>query len=153
NLLGRLAARRAGVPAVAVSRGWTGETLRVRLYECLDRLHLRWMDRVVCVSDAQAQKALRAGTRPSRVPVIRNAVAPERFYDPDPAYRDELQHFFDAPRSCIIGAAGRLSPEKGFPVLVAAAGQVLRQNSTVGFIVFGEGPQRAELQRQIDRAG
>src|SRR5207244_214292 len=54
NLIGRLAARRTGIPAVAVSRGWTGESLRVRLYEMLDRWHLRWMDRVVCVSHAQA---------------------------------------------------------------------------------------------------
>src|SRR5262245_20125644 len=51
NLLGRTAARRAGIPAVAVSRGWTGESLKVRLYERLDRFCLGWMDRVVCVSD------------------------------------------------------------------------------------------------------
>ena len=41
NLLGRLAARRARVAAVAVARGWTGENLRVRLYEAMDRIGLR----------------------------------------------------------------------------------------------------------------
>src|SRR5690349_4922110 len=30
NLLGRVAARRTGIPAVAVSRGWTGQDLKVR---------------------------------------------------------------------------------------------------------------------------
>ena len=30
NILGRPAARRCGIPAVAVSRGWTGESIRVR---------------------------------------------------------------------------------------------------------------------------
>src|SRR5437660_2902121 len=30
NLLGRRAARKCGIPAVAVSRGWTGESRRVR---------------------------------------------------------------------------------------------------------------------------
>src|SRR5262249_12851575 len=54
DLLGRKAARRLGVPCVAVSRGWTGETFWVRLYEAVDRFFLRWMDRVVCVSQAQA---------------------------------------------------------------------------------------------------
>src|SRR5205814_1138263 len=39
NLLGRPAARRAVVPAVAVARGWTAESWRVRLYERLDRFH------------------------------------------------------------------------------------------------------------------
>src|SRR5207245_1276817 len=53
DLLGRWAARRHKIPVVAVSRGWTGENVRVRLFEALDRLHLRWMDHVVCVSEGQ----------------------------------------------------------------------------------------------------
>ena len=40
NLLGRLAARKAGIPHVIVSRGWTGENWKVRAYEKLDRLSL-----------------------------------------------------------------------------------------------------------------
>src|SRR5262249_20226915 len=84
DLLGRVAARRQKVPVVAVSRGWTGESFKVRLYERLDRFHLRWMDRVVCVSEAQAAKVRRAGVRPERVGVIHNAVDPDRFADPDP---------------------------------------------------------------------
>src|SRR3989304_5124737 len=63
SLLGLLAARRIGIPVVSVSRGWTGETARVRLYDALDRRVLRWIDRVVCVSEAQAQKVRRAGVR------------------------------------------------------------------------------------------
>ena len=47
DVLGRLAARRAGIPAVAVSRGWTGESRKVKLYEWLDRRNLGFMDHVV----------------------------------------------------------------------------------------------------------
>src|SRR5208282_368090 len=112
NLLGRLAARRVGVPAVSVSRGWTGESWRVRLYEALDRFHLRWMDQIVCVSEAQAQKVRRAGAPSSRVRVIYNAVDPERFDDPEPRYRTKILRYFNGGRKRIIGAAGRLSPEK-----------------------------------------
>ena len=54
NLVGRPAARPAGVPAVAVVRGWTGQDFRVRCYERLDRVLLKRMDHVVCVSDGQA---------------------------------------------------------------------------------------------------
>jgi hypothetical protein len=54
DILGQAAARQAGVPVVAVSRGWTAESLKVRLYEALDRLALRYADRVVCVSEGQA---------------------------------------------------------------------------------------------------
>ena len=97
NLLGLLAARRVGIPVVSVSRGWTAETFRVRLYEILDRLVLRRMDKVVCVSQSQARKVRRAGVPADKTAVIRNAVRPERFTRPDPKYRDRLERLFAAP--------------------------------------------------------
>ncbi len=153
DLLGRRAARRAGVPVVAVSRGWTGECFRVRLYERIDRFCLRWMDRVVGVSEAQAEKVRKAGVRPDLVRVIHNAVDPDRFSAPDPRYRGKLLKYFRGPKTRIIGAAGRLSPEKGFSVLVKAAERVVREDPSVGFILFGEGAGRAALLEQIKEAG
>jgi glycosyltransferase involved in cell wall biosynthesis len=153
NLVGRPAARRLGIPAVAVSRGWTGESWKVRAYEALDRAHLRWMDRVVCVSAAQAAKVYRAGVRPNRIRVIHNAVDPSRFADPDPRGREELEDLFAERRSLIIGAAGRLSPEKGFDVLVAAAARVRRRHPDAGVVLFGEGRCRERLERRIAAEG
>ena len=37
NLVGRPAARKAGIPGWAVARGWTGQDFRVRCYDRLDR--------------------------------------------------------------------------------------------------------------------
>jgi glycosyltransferase involved in cell wall biosynthesis len=153
DLLGRMAARRVGIPAVAVSRGWTAQTLRVRLYEAVDRWHLRRMDRVVCVSEAQAVKVRQAGVPPQRVRVIHNAVDPARFANPDPRAREQLAGCFRRPPARLIGAAGRFSPEKGFDVLVAAAARVLRTHPDTGFLLFGAGSCRAALQQQIAAAG
>jgi glycosyltransferase involved in cell wall biosynthesis len=153
SLLGRIAARRCGIPVVAVSRGWTHESWKVRLYEALDRWHLRWMDRVVAVSEGQAAKVRRCGVKADRIRVIHNAVDPERFADPDPNYQIKLRRFFREPFEQIVGAAGRLSPEKGFDVLIAAAAQVVKIDESVGFLLFGEGPCKAELVKQIDSAG
>jgi glycosyltransferase involved in cell wall biosynthesis/acetyltransferase-like isoleucine patch superfamily enzyme len=148
-LLGRIAARRAGTPVAAVSRGWTYENLKVRAYEALERVSLRWMDRVVCVSEGQAAKVRRAGVPGERVVVIPNAIRPERFGAPDPSYRSALLGLFADPPARVVGAAGRLSPEKGFSVLVEAAASVARSDASVGFVVFGEGPLREVLQREI----
>ncbi len=153
NLLGRPAARRAGVPAVAVSRGWTGENFKIRLYERLDRFTLGWTDRVVCVSQAQADKVRRAGVPRRRVRVIRNAIRADRFAEPQPRDRELLQSFFPKPPRVVVGAAGRLSPEKGFGVLVRAAERVCRERTDVGFVVFGDGPLRDRLRTDIARAG
>jgi glycosyltransferase involved in cell wall biosynthesis len=153
NLVGRLAARRRKIPVIAVARGWTAENFKVRLYERLDRFHLRWMDHVVCVSEAQEAKVRRAGVRPERMSVIYNAIDPSRFAEPDKRYHAKLLRYFRQPRTRIIGAAGRLSPEKGFDILVAAAERVLRVHPSAGFILFGDGPERTRLQQQINAAG
>ncbi len=153
NILGRPAARRSGIPAVAVSRGWTGESFRVRIYEQLDRFHMRFMDHVVAVSSAQAIKVHHAGVPEDRLTTIANAIDPERFVDPDSRYRTKMERFFHGSCSRIIGAAGRLSPEKGFDVFVEAAAHLLDNDPSLGFVLFGDGPQRAELQERIADLG
>jgi glycosyltransferase involved in cell wall biosynthesis len=153
NLVGLLAARRVGVPVVAVSHGWTAVSWKVRLNEALDRLVLRWVDRVVCVSEGQAVKVRRAGVKASRVVVIRNAVQPDAFGPPDPEYRARLEALFPRPPRRLVGAAGRLSPEKGFGVLVEAAVAVTQADPDVGFVLFGDGPLREPLARQIAECG
>ena len=150
DIVGLLAARRAGVPVIAMSHGWTAETWKVRVYEALDRACLRRMDRVVCVSEGQAEKVRRAGVRADRVVVIRNAVRAERFDHADPADRGVLEAMFAGAPERIVGSAGRLSSEKGFGVLVEAAAVVARSDPGAGFIHFGDGPLRETIRRQIE---
>jgi glycosyltransferase involved in cell wall biosynthesis len=155
NLLGRVAARRAGVPVVAVSRGWTGENWKVRRYEALDRWHLKLMDHVVCVSDGQAAKVRRCGVPQSRMSVIRNAARLTAFADPDVSDLARLTAVFPGTEqvSPIVVAAGRLSPEKGFDVFVEAAARVAKLSPSVGFVLFGEGPERSRLEGRVREIG
>jgi glycosyltransferase involved in cell wall biosynthesis len=153
NLLGRLAARKAGIPHVVVSRGWTGENWKVRTYEKLDRLNLRFADRVVAVSNGQAEKIRRAGVPEHRIVVIRNAARLGAF-EKRPNNRTELLNDFgDSRPSHIIIAAGRLSPEKGFDVLINAASHVVKEHPNSGFVIFGEGVERERLAKQIQTLG
>ncbi|HYT94588.1 MAG TPA: glycosyltransferase [Gemmataceae bacterium] len=153
NLLGRPAARCVGVSAVAVSRGWTGESFKIRLYDALDQVVLHWMDWVVCVSEGQAVKVRRTAVNPERVVVIRNAIRAERFAAPQAIYRERLRQLFPAPPSLIVGAAGRLTPDKGFHHLVEAAARIRQRRQDVGFVLFGAGWQRDALLRDIQAAG
>jgi len=155
NLLGRVAARRIGVPAVAVSRGWTWQDRRVRLYEWLDRRHLRLMDHVVAVSEGQAERVRNwCGVPAGRVRVIRNSARLGAFADTDPA-RDRLLGFFpsDSRVSRVVVAAGRLSPEKGFAVLIEAAASVLAADPGAGVVIFGEGVLREQLEQLVRARG
>jgi glycosyltransferase involved in cell wall biosynthesis len=149
DIIGWRAARQAGIPVISVSHGWTAATFKVRINEALDRFVLRFMDRVVCVSQAQAAKVRQAGVVEKRIAIIRNAIAGEAFAPPDPAYRDVLQRFLPPECRQVVGAAGRLSPEKGFGDLVEAAAQVLQRNPAAGFVLFGEGPLHQSLAEHI----
>jgi glycosyltransferase involved in cell wall biosynthesis len=154
DLYGLLAARWAGVPVLAVSHGWTGATFKVRCYELLDKLCLHGMEAVVCVSAAQAVRVRRLGIPPQRVWVIRNALQAERLAAVTPAAaRAALQELCPQPGRLLVGAAGRLSPEKGFDLLVEAAAQVLREYPETNFLIFGDGPLRAALARRITTLG
>jgi glycosyltransferase involved in cell wall biosynthesis len=153
DLLGWWASRRAGVPVVAVAHGWTGQDRKVRFYEKLDRICMRWLDRVICVSTAEQGKAVAAGVAPERAVVIHNAIAPEDFARPDPHYREVLRTLVGGAPGPIICAAGRLSPEKGFAVLVEAAQGVLARDPAPRFVLFGDGPLRETLSQQIATSG
>lgn len=152
NLLGRPAARQARVPVVSVSRGWTGESLKVWCYEAVDRVHLRFMDRVVCVSQRQADKVRQMGVPPERVRVIRNAARLSAFGKPDPAAAHRLRGLAGGAGPVVV-AAGRLSPEKGFHILVEAAARLFRSIPAARVVLFGDGPERSRLARRAAELG
>jgi glycosyltransferase involved in cell wall biosynthesis len=152
DLLGLWAARRTGIPVLAVSRGWTWENWRVRLYEALDRRVLRFMDHVVCVSQGQRVKVLRGGVPAAKTSVIHNAVQVTK-EEPDPSYGVLLKRMFPPQTERVVCAAGRLSPEKGFDVLADAARLVLDSDATAGFVLFGDGGLRHALERKITGHG
>lgn len=153
DLIGWRAARRAGVPVVGVAHGWTGATLKVRCYEAVDAWVMRWLDAVVCVSEATAARVRKAGVPDAKAVVIRNALDASPFDAPAPDARREVEALFAAPPRLIVGAVGRLSPEKGFDVLIDAAEVVSRSRADVGFALFGDGPLRAALAERARAKG
>ena len=153
DLVGWRAARRAGIRVVSISHGWTSATWKVRCYERLDKIVLPWLDAVVCVSKAQADKVRGAGVPEVKIAVIQNAVGAEAFVEPNADHRQEMAGWFAQPPRWLIGAAGRFSPEKGFAVFVEAAALVVPQRPEAGFALFGDGPLRADLERLIAQRG
>ena len=157
DLIGLVAAKRVKIPVVSVSHGWTAATWKVRLNELADRASLLFMDRVVCVSEAQARRVRRCGVPGHRVVTIPNAVEPGPDPRPDPAARRELLALFPdsdgGPPRLIVASAGRMSPEKGHKDLVDAAAAVVRDDPSVGFIHFGRGPLEGDLARRIAGLG
>src|SRR5262249_8930565 len=80
------------------------------------------------------------------------------FESAEPEYRQRLEAMFPRQPAVIVGAAGRLSPEKGFEVLIDAAAELVgteqaAESLPVGFVLFGDGPLRGNLESQIAARG
>jgi len=153
NLVGRPVCRTVGVRVVAVSRAWTGEDFKVRMYDRLDRFLLKRFDRVVAVSEGQAEQVRAAGVAERKLRVIRNSARIDAFAHPDPAGRADLEALSPTPGERIVVSAGRLSPDKGFDVLIRAASVVCAVDPGARFVVFGDGVLRDDLPKMAAAAG
>lgn len=146
NVVGRIASWLIGIPEIAISRGWTGENWKIKLYEKLDKLFLRFADHVVTVSEGQREKVLKLGVKANNLSVIYNGINLNNVKNRSVNYiRTELG-INDNP--VIVMSAGRLSPEKNFAGLIDAAKIVTAKDKNIRFVVFGEGFLREELEKK-----
>ncbi|MBZ0156699.1 MAG: glycosyltransferase [Alphaproteobacteria bacterium] len=151
NIIGRISSHMAGIPEIAVSRGWTGENWKIKLYEELDRIFLRLADHVVAVSEGQREKILQLGIPPERVSVIHNGI---HLSCPDPCPSVSLRQELKVDGGeCLVMSAGRLSIEKNFGGLIDAAALLAKKEPALRFVVFGEGVLRETLEQKVREAG
>jgi len=137
------------IPIVATLHGWTwtGGWNRMRLYEWLDRISLRFIDRVVVVNEAMRDKL-----KLKKLYVVNNGVPTE---EPGVNTNDATDATITAfcAEGFIVGAIGRLSPEKGFDILLDAVSEVLGTHPNVRLLILGEGNERGVLEAKIKRLG
>jgi glycosyltransferase involved in cell wall biosynthesis len=144
-----LAFRGSGTPLISTCHTWYDNDLMVRLYGAADRYVLRNYARVVAVSDDVKQRLLKAGVQEEKICLIKNGIDFRPFDNALPSLRNDLGNQGVA----VVGLVGRLAPEKGVDVFLAAAARVMSQLQAAKFVVAGDGPERAELETLIDKLG
>ncbi len=95
----------------------------------------------VTPSDATREELLELGFRSDRVFAFPNGVDP--FFSPDGER---------SPHPSLV-AVGRLAPVKRFELVIDAVVEARRTVPGLTLTIVGEGPERAALEDQIDRAG
>lgn len=145
---------RDGIKVVSTVHGWAKGTAgsRASIYEMVDALSLRRMDRLVAVSGAVRDDLVKRGMRRDNVDMIYNGL-PLESYDSraaDPDVRSDLGLPQDA---FVIGAVGRLAAVKGFEYLIDAMALVIGEIPNCRLIVAGDGPMREDLNRRISTLG
>jgi glycosyltransferase involved in cell wall biosynthesis len=155
GVVGRLAARWAGVPVVIHHvHGWALHdemSLAMRtLYVGLERLCARYTTQLVVVSRPDIQKGLshRIGQE-DRYRLIYNGIDLEKFQQPVNEQEVRAELGLD-PHSKLVGMIGRLDRQKNPLDLIRTAALVTARMPAVQFLIVGDGVLRPECERLID---
>ena len=151
GILGRLAARRAGVPLIlhtihGPSFGAFQNGLGNFLFTAAERRAARATDHFIVVADAMTTQYLAAGIgRPSQYTKIFSGFLLEPFLTAknDPALRARLGL---QPEDFVVGAIARLVPLKGHDDLFAVAPELVRRCPQMKFLLVGDGEYRARFE-------
>jgi glycosyltransferase involved in cell wall biosynthesis len=154
DLLAWLLAKRERVVPLATAHGWTGHSWKERrIYYPGDKRVLARYPKVIAVSSEIKRTLVAAGARPERVEVVLNAIDVDRFRRRPDAEGASRGHYGLAPGDTVIGAVGRLEPQKRFDLLIEAIGALAPQHPSLRLLIAGDGSLREALDAQIARAG
>lgn len=147
QVVGMFSVRGTDAKWIAFSRGWTRENFKVRLFHCLDRIIIRFADQIVAISNSQKRRLTRLLVPASRITVIPNSIDISAFESMPPV--DLRGRFNLGPDTTIVVSGGRFSREKGQKCMVLAAAEAIKENASLRFILFGDGPDLENIRRMI----
>lgn len=152
SLTARIAARRAGVPVLVMTKHCAAAPCSLPLRAAHGAVDTLLTDKVIAVSNAVGEQLVRAGTPRGRVAVICNGI--ERKAPYDAAAQEALRAGLGFDREHLwVGVAARLEEVKGVDRFLTAARQVLAARDDVRFAVFGIGSQEQALRCQAADLG
>jgi len=156
QIYARPAARLAGTPVVLTTEHSIGETHieRRKMTRGVQALYLaseKFSDATIAVSDIVRDRLVRWGVRPGKITVIPNGVDTDELGF-DPAARGQVRAQFGiAPDAYVIGALGRLDPNKRVDLTMEAAAPMLGERCKI--LVIGRGEDQARLEAAAQRLG
>jgi glycosyltransferase involved in cell wall biosynthesis len=158
GILGRLAARRAGVPVIihtihGPSFGNFQNAAASFIFRAAEKYAVRATTHFVVVADAMKEQYLAAGIgRPGQYTKIFSGFPLELFL----AANNDLElrrKFGIAPDDFVIGKIARLFKLKGHDDLFAVAPELVRQNPKIKFLLVGDGEWRGRFENLAKTLG
>ena len=158
GILGRLAARRAGVPVVihtihGPSFGNFQDAASNFIFRAAEKYAAHAMTHFIVVADAMKDQYLAAGIgQPEQYAKIFSGFALEPFLTAtnDPDLRGKLGI---APDDFVIGKIARLFKLKGHDDLFAVAPELVRRNPKIKFLLVGDGEWRGRFENMAKTLG
>ncbi|MBK1885932.1 glycosyltransferase family 4 protein [Marinobacter sp. DY40_1A1] len=146
DILGLLAAKRAGIACVATPHGFAGDVgFKLATFIRIGTYMLRYFDRIVPLSEELLDDMKRFKVPESRTSLIRNGVD---LTEIDAALASLPQGNTTDKDSPVIGFIGQMIPRKGIPDLIEVFDQIYQAQPNLRLQLLGDGSQRSELEQQ-----
>ncbi len=159
GILGRVAARLAGVPHVThTHHGWSFHDRMPRLPKWLfttaEGALAPWTRPMISVSNKTTKVGIESGIgSPSDYRLIRSGIPLRRFH-PDEGRGRAVRRAMGIPEGhLVVGSVGRLTPQKNPMDFVKLATELLERHENATFIYVGDGSMRASVAAAAEAAG
>jgi lipopolysaccharide/colanic/teichoic acid biosynthesis glycosyltransferase/glycosyltransferase involved in cell wall biosynthesis len=159
GVLGRVAARLAGVPVVVhtfhghILHGYYGP-LMSWLLRRMERMLAHLSDRIIAVSEQVKQDLVRYGVAPpEKISVIPLGFDLRPFLD-NAAHRGALHRELGLTNGArLVGIVGRIFPIKNHRLFLEAAAHVAAEDWSARFVVVGDGVLRPQMEARARSLG
>jgi len=147
DLLALLVGRSQGTIPLSTAHGWTGHSARERwLYYPLDKQMLRAFPLTIAVSSQIKSELVRHHVPADRVRVVLNGIDHRAFRRDRRLEAGARASLGISPYDVVVGAIGRLEPQKRFDVLIEACAALRERIPTLRLFIAGAGSQEAGLR-------
>lgn len=146
TLLGFIIAKMNNIPIIVTQHLWLwAKSFKLKMYIKLEALIMRFIPRVVAVSEQIKREMIKNGVSPEKVTVIDNGINIDKYCNS--ADISNLKQQLNLPdKALIVGTLARLSKQKGIIYLLEAVVIILEKVPNTHFLIVGDGPLRNELQ-------
>lgn len=140
-------------PIVGTLHGWTslGNLSKLMLYEWLEAVSFRFVEALVLVNENIKSCNRLKKIKNSKVSIIENGIPFDNDSLADTAKLKLVDGYL--PNLFTFGAIGRLSPEKGFGLLLDAFADLISKGHEAQLVILGEGEERVSLETAIKQFG
>lgn len=137
---------------VTTVHGWVHHTTRTPLYYRIDQLCLPWYEKVICVSPDLYHQCRKNGVKAHQCELLENGIDLAE-YQRQRSVSEAKAELKLPGEQLLIGAVGRLAPEKGFDVLIQSIAELRKLGFPVRLVIVGEGHDRSRLEALRQQLG
>jgi len=154
DIIGTPVCKYLRIPHLSTCHGFIQNDKNLKIYNKLDKLMLRFCERIIAVSTEIKSDLVRSGIDKARITVIQNAVQESISREDFAKHRVEKRQYYSIEQDeFVIGYVGRLSEEKGINYLIEASSLLKDESKTFKILILGDGPKRKDLEEMARSKG